>query len=210
MRGQHVAIEVAVDRTRPDGLLEARGLARSFGETRALVDGSLSCAAVEVLAVVGENGSGKSTLVKILSGVLRPDAGPVVGGRAARCGSARRAPRCDTGIVTVFQEILVASPASRGRQRLPGQRPPARTPGRRSPRATRGPPRSLARLIDADRRGGPGRALSLMEHQLCVIARALLGEPRVLILDEATSTLDITDPRPPLRRGPRAVRPGPA
>ena len=82
---------------------------RGFGTvvTGTLVDGSLSVAPGEVVALLGENGSGKSTLVKVLSGVLSPDQGTIlVDGTAVRLRSPRAA--LAAGIVTVFQEILAA------------------------------------------------------------------------------------------------------
>ena len=58
-------------------LLEVDDLHKEFGETRALCGCSFTCAAGTVHALVGENGSGKSTVVKILSGIIAPDAGTV-------------------------------------------------------------------------------------------------------------------------------------
>ncbi|MEO0762453.1 MAG: ATP-binding cassette domain-containing protein, partial [Pseudomonadota bacterium] len=59
-------------------LLDARGLTKRFGDFTALDDVSLRLAPGERHALVGENGAGKSTLVKILYGLLAPDAGEVV------------------------------------------------------------------------------------------------------------------------------------
>jgi ABC-type sugar transport system ATPase subunit len=56
-------------------LLEARGISKSYGGVRALINADFSCARGEVHALLGENGAGKSTLVKILSGAVRADAG---------------------------------------------------------------------------------------------------------------------------------------
>jgi ABC-type sugar transport system ATPase subunit len=171
-------------------IVEARGLSKRFGATRALVDGSLSVAPGEVVALLGENGSGKSTLVKLLSGVLSPDEGQIlVGGTVVRLRSPRAA--LAAGIVTVFQEIL----AARDRSVLdnlwlghgsPVLSRPAVADRRRL--ATEAWRRLSAQDVDLDR---PLGELTLMEQQICVVVRALLRDPKLLVLDESTSTLDV-------------------
>src|SRR5262245_30150565 len=87
-------------------LLRAEGISRSFGVTRALDGASLLVERGEIHSLAGENGSGKSTLIKILSGVIGPDAGELVWhGRPARFRRPAAAQRA--GIATVFQETLV-------------------------------------------------------------------------------------------------------
>ena len=58
-------------------LLSMEGVSKSYGGVRALHNASLSIAAGRIHAVLGENGAGKSTLIKILAGVVRPDAGRI-------------------------------------------------------------------------------------------------------------------------------------
>src|SRR5579863_7742833 len=88
-------------------LVHLKAIAKAFGATQALRNGSFDLRHGEVHALVGENGSGKSTLVKILSGVHAPDSGSIeVAGTHVR---SMRTPRQAQGhgIVTVFQEVLV-------------------------------------------------------------------------------------------------------
>ncbi|OLT07689.1 hypothetical protein BJF90_13450 [Pseudonocardia sp. CNS-004] len=171
-------------------MLAVRGVAKAFGPTKALSDASLAVRSGEVVALLGENGSGKSTLVKVLSGVVRPDAGELVlDGRPVRPGSPRDTLRA--GIVTVYQEILVAPDLTVLDNLWLGSA--AFT--ERSERARR---RARAREVldvlspDPIALDGPVSALDLMQQQVCVIAQALLRDPRLLVLDEATSTLDVT------------------
>ena len=175
----------------PPAFVEVEGLTRSFGETRALVTATVALAAGEIHALVGENGSGKSTMIKVLAGVLRPDAGEVrVHGTAARFAEPRASQRA--GIATVFQETLVVPDltvldnvmlGTEGVFRHSRSRQAERTAARAA----------LADLgleeLDLDR---PLRSLSLANQQLVTIARAIARPWQLLILDESTSALDST------------------
>jgi len=171
-------------------LVRVGGLAKSFGATQALRDCSFELRAGEVHALVGENGSGKSTLVKILSGVHAPDAGSVeLAGEPVRLRNPHAAQ--DAGIVTVFQEVLVAEARSvlanvwLGADGLLRSQLSAREKRARAGAVLE---ELLADPLDLN---CPVEELSLRDRQACGIARALLREPRILILDEATSALDV-------------------
>jgi ABC-type sugar transport system ATPase subunit len=166
-------------------------MAKAFGATQALRDCSFELRTGEVHALVGENGSGKSTLVKILSGVHAPDAGSIAfQGIEVPAPATPRAAQ-DSGIVTVFQEILVSEARSvldnvwLGVDGLLRERAPR---GEKRVRATELLSELLGRPLDLDK---PVEELSLSDRQACCIVRALVRRPRVLILDEATSALDV-------------------
>jgi ABC-type sugar transport system ATPase subunit/ribose/xylose/arabinose/galactoside ABC-type transport system permease subunit len=175
----------------PSTVLHVDGLAKSFGATTALRHCSLELQAGEVHALIGENGSGKSTLVKILAGVHRPDTGQVL----LRQEPLRtRSPRAaiGAGIATVFQEV----------QCVPGQsvlenlwlgydgilRRARISPAQRRDRAREVLTELLGSCPDL---GAPASSLSLSERQGVAICRALLRDPTILILDEASSALDV-------------------
>ncbi len=174
-----------------DVMLAVNGLAKAFGQTQALRDCSFSLTAGEVHAIVGENGSGKSTLVKILAGVHRPDRGEleVGGGRLSGFRSPRAA--LAAGVVPVFQEVLVVGPQTLmeniwlGTDGLFRRRVPEPVKRERASSV-------LADLLgDAPALDEPVETLPLSVRQVCGIARALVRDSRILILDESTSALDV-------------------
>tara|TARA_R110002020_G_scaffold65413_19_gene172832 strand:- start:3352 stop:4929 length:1578 start_codon:yes stop_codon:yes gene_type:complete len=177
-----------------DPLIEGvriKDVVKTFGPVRALRDCSMEVLPGEVHVLMGENGSGKSTLVKILSGVQRPDSGTISidGVESAGFADPRAARRA--GIITVFQEVLTADSRSvldnvwLGAEGLFARQQP-RTRKRELAAATL--EQLLGYVPDLD---SPIGLLSLSERQASVIARALLSRPRLLILDESTSALDI-------------------
>ncbi len=167
-------------------------LSKSFGPTRALRSVSIDLHGGAVHTILGENGSGKSTLIKALSGIVTPDSGSItVDGAAARLPDPRAAQAL--GIQTVFQEILTAPNRSLVENVYLGSHPwlRARSSGAEQARRTRELFGSLGLgAVDVTREAG---AVPLYVQQVTVIARALVREPRMLILDEATAALGLSE-----------------
>ncbi|KXU35525.1 hypothetical protein AXK11_05900 [Cephaloticoccus primus] len=174
--------------------LRLAGIEKSFGATRALGGVSLEIAPGEVHALIGENGAGKSTLMKILSGVIQPDAGTMtLEGRAYRPADTLDARR--HGVAMIYQELSLA-PHLNVWENIGLGALPSRL-GWVDRRAARQRARgALARLahehLDLER---PVAEFSIAEQQIIEIARALLSNPRVLIMDEPTSSLTQADTR---------------
>jgi ribose transport system ATP-binding protein len=168
------------------------GLSKSYGPTQALDSVSVEFDAGTVHTVLGENGSGKSTLIKALSGVVVPDTGSIsVDGERIRKSSPRTAQ--EHGIQTVFQEILVAPNRSVVENVYLGYHPYLRALVSQDVQERR--TRELFAELgspDADVNAEAGD-LTLLLQQTTVIARGLLREPRVLILDEATAALGLVE-----------------
>lgn len=176
------------------GLLQLRGIRKSYPGVRALAGVDLEVDAGEVHALLGENGAGKSTLMKVIAGAVLPDDGSMtLDGRVVPLGApvASRA----AGIGIVFQELSLVPPMSVGENVLLGRWAIGRLGDV-----------DLARTLDATEpwleRVGLGVSpavrvdtLGMAERQLVEIAKALSSEVRVLLLDEPTSALSDREAR---------------
>jgi ribose transport system ATP-binding protein len=175
-----------------DVRLRLTGIQKSFGATRALRNVSLDVAPGEVHALIGENGAGKSTLMKILSGAHAADAGTMELAGAPYLPANPHDARLK-GVAMIYQELNLALHLSAQENILLGAES-ARL-GWVDGRASRGRARAaLAQLghesLDLTR---PAGAFSIAEQQVIEIARALLKQPQVLIMDEPTSSLTSAD-----------------
>ncbi len=170
-------------------LLEARGISKSFPGVQALVEVNLDLGPGEILAVVGENGAGKSTLMKILGGVIRPDAGHIrLAGAEVSIGGVPDAERL--GIVLIHQELNLAEELDVAGNVFLGREPTWGGPLRLLDKRIYGDTERITRRLGLD---CAPRALVFSlppgQQQLVEIARALSLRSRILILDEPTSSL---------------------
>lgn len=172
--------------------LRLTGIEKSFGATRALRGVSLAIVPGEVHALIGENGAGKSTLMKVLSGAHRADAGTMELAGQPYAPSDPHDARMK-GVAMIYQELNLARHLSAQENILLGAE--SASFGWIDRRSSRDRARSaLAQLgheaLELDRLAG---SFSIATQQVIEIARALLMKPRVLIMDEPTSSLTQTD-----------------
>jgi branched-chain amino acid transport system ATP-binding protein len=167
-------------------LLEVREVEAGYGRTRVLKKVSITVGAGEAVAVLGANGAGKSTLMKCIAGLVRPSAGQVLlNGKDVTAIPAEH--RAALGVVlapegrgifatlSIEENLLVGATSLRGRYG-------AREAGRR---VTEG----LARVYELfgvlkSRRRDLASKLSGGQQQMLAIGRALMAEPKLLLLDE--------------------------
>ena len=158
-------------------ILEVRGLDAGYGRSQVLFDMRITAPKVGAVAVLGRNGAGKSTLLKTIAGEIRPMAGSIVfdGVEAGGEPTERRVRR---GIGFVPQEDAIFGKLTVRENLLLG--------------ATHSPDRSgLDEVISffpklGDRMRQTAATLSGGERKMLAISRALLGRPRLLLLDEPT------------------------
>lgn len=185
----------------PDPLLEVSAVSMRFGGLQALNDISLTVDTGEAVGIVGPNGAGKTTLFNCVCGTLRPSAGRVsfdgaaidhlAPYRRARLGIRRTFQRVEVfPEMSVRDHVVVAERARRGDGRL------------WKDLLNRGGPRpeelaqaeAVLELVGlGDLKSTPVAALSLGHCRLVELARALAGEPRLLLADEPSSGLDIQE-----------------
>jgi rhamnose transport system ATP-binding protein len=168
-------------------VLNLSGVRKSFGGVHALTGGALALYPGQVTALIGENGAGKSTLVKILSGVLQPDAGVIkIDGRPTRIATPTAALRL--GVCTVHQESVIFDELTVAENIFAAERP--QRFGLIDWSGMKRKARALLQSLDVSVPPDElARNLSVGERHLVQIARALAHEARVLIFDEPTAAL---------------------
>ncbi len=170
-----------------------RGISKRFPGVVALDNVSLEVGKGEVVALCGENGAGKSTLMKILGGIHQPDAGEiVVDGQVVRVSNVNDAMRL--GVAFIHQELNVLDNLDVAANVFLGREPrlgPFGLIDRRKIHATTAP--FLERLgLDVSTRTRLDK-LSLAQQQMVEIAKALSLNARLIIMDEPTSSLTLSE-----------------
>jgi len=167
--------------------LRMTGISKSFPGIRALSDVDLDVAAGEVHAIVGENGAGKSTLMKVLAGVYQPDKGSIeLDGAVVRLADPIEARR--RGIGMVYQELNLVPDLTVAENILLGSTPSRL--GIVDRRALREQARAVLDELDArihtDDLVG---SLTVSQQQIVEIAKVYAARPKIVVLDEPTSSL---------------------
>jgi branched-chain amino acid transport system ATP-binding protein len=170
--------------------LAVEDVVRSFGSVRAVDDATLAVELGSITGLIGPNGAGKSTLFNCISGFLRPQSGRVLldgkridrrpAHRIARAGLVRtfQTPRALTRM-TVLENVVLAAP------RHPGERLGFARAGRRREHEALARATELLELVRLDGQAGAlAGTLSGGQRKLLDLARALMTEPRLLLLDE--------------------------
>jgi D-xylose transport system ATP-binding protein len=182
-------------------LLEAKGVSKRFGAVEALTGVDFEVDAGEIVALVGDNGAGKSTLIKAIAGIQPGEEGEYLfEGRPVSVGSPTDATRL--GIATVYQDLALCDNLDVVANLFLG-----------SEQIERGP-QGAVRVLDEI--AMENRALELLkslsvttlrsvrtevgslsggQRQSVAIARSLLGDPKIVILDEPTAALGVAQTR---------------
>ena len=171
-------------------LLAMKGISKRFGAVQALKDIELTVSAGEVVAVVGDNGAGKSTLVKVLAGVHHADSGTVsLDGSPVRIGSPTDSR--DLGIATVYQDLALCDNLDVVANLWLGREITAL--GVIDEVLMEKESWSLLRELSAKIPSIRTAVASLSggQRQTVAIARSLIGEPPIVILDEPTAALGV-------------------
>jgi ribose transport system ATP-binding protein len=173
-------------------LLEMRGIVKRFGGVTALHGTGFSIAAGEVVGLIGENGAGKSTLMKILGGIHRPDAGDIrIQGVPVAISCVADATAL--GIASVHQELSVFANLDIAGNVFLGREPRRAGVLLDRARMRRDTAPILRRVgLDLDP-ATPLASLSLAQRQLVEIAKALSLQARLIIMDEPTSSLTLSE-----------------
>jgi iron complex transport system ATP-binding protein len=169
--------------------IQIENVSAGYRDTHVLKGISLDIAEGEMVGILGPNGAGKSTLFKVLSGLLAPGAGTVrlFGQDVRRLSPSDRA----RAVAVVPQDLDIPVPYSVEEVVLMGRTASIGRFSRPTPHDHQVVERALVYTDVADIRHRPLNELSGGERQRAIVAMALAQEPRIVLMDEATSHLDI-------------------
>jgi len=175
-------------------ILRLRAIDKHFGGTQALAGVDLTVRSHEVHAIMGENGAGKSTLMKILSGVIAPDAGEIIldGQTVTLTGTAQAR---QLGINLIHQELAIAANLTVTQNIFLGSERTDRYGRLRNQDMAHQAHTLLTSLSANFSVHALCGELSIAEQQQVEIARALVHQGRILIMDEPTSSLSEAETR---------------
>ena len=176
-------------------LLRLVGVGKNFGPVQALAGIDLDIPAGQVTALVGDNGAGKSTLIKTIAGIWPQDHGEILWqGRPVRFHSPKDA--TDLGIATVYQDLALADNLDIVQNMFLGREPVKRWVLDETTMETEAK-RTLADLSVVTVRSvrQPVGSLSGGQRQAVAVARAVLRQAKLVILDEPTAALGVTQTR---------------
>ncbi len=176
--------------------LRAEGLRKSYGAVNAVSDVSLSLRAGQITCLLGDNGAGKSTVIKMLSGLVRPDAGRVELSGSGSIDNASSLRLRELGVETVYQDLAVAPNLGATYNLTLGREPKRFGWGSLAvfdrAAAIREAKARLSSLgIALDDYLAPVASLSGGQRQCVAIARTDVADVKVVILDEPTAALGV-------------------
>lgn len=175
--------------------LELTSVSKYFGGVRALHEVDLALYPGEVVALVGDNGAGKSTLVKVMAGVARPEEGTIcVEGHTVKLDSPRAA--ANAGVHTVYQDLSLCDNLDAVKNLYLGQELTGGLwrgrPLRRAAMETHARELLEGMAVKLRSYSSPVGGMSGGQRQGIAICRALVSDPRLVILDEPTAALGIS------------------
>jgi simple sugar transport system ATP-binding protein len=176
-------------------LVELRNITKSFGNVRALSDVTMHVNEGEIVGLVGDNGAGKSTLIKILSGVYAPDSGEIhIRGQKVDGWSVSRAQAA--GIETVYQDRALAVQQTIAQNIFMGREITGFFDFIRLRKEFAEAERLMREIGFTSKVFTPNSVVAMLsggERQGVAIARALYFEADLIILDEPTMALSLTE-----------------
>lgn len=176
-------------------LVELKNITKSFGKVRALDQVSLYIDEAEIIGLIGDNGAGKSTLIKILSGVYAPDAGEIyVRGEKVEHWTVEKARR--VGIETVYQDKALVVQQSIARNIFMGRELTSFLGFIRLKKQYGEAERLMREIGFTSRVFTPSSVVATLsggERQGVAIARAMYFDANLILLDEPTTALSVTE-----------------